>query len=56
VNHLLEKGVTRTRACRLVCLSVPSSRFIPKERNRELAKQVLELAHKNPRYGFRVVI
>jgi putative transposase len=53
VNHLLEKGVTRTRACRLVSLSVPSSRFIPKERNPELAKRVQELAVQNPRYGFR---
>lgn len=53
VNHLLARGFPRKPICRLVGISPGVSRFVPKPRNEELRLQILELAHKHPRYGFR---
>jgi putative transposase len=55
VTHLVERGVSRSRACKSVNLGRSSSRIAPGERNPELRAKVLELAAKNPRYGFRRV-
>lgn len=54
-HHLLVAGFSRTRACRVVGLSRPASRHVPKERSPGLKDKVLELARANPRYGFRRV-
>jgi hypothetical protein len=55
VNHLLNRGCSRMRSCRVAGLSRSSSRRWLAERNPELREKVLELAAANPRYGFRRV-
>ena len=51
----MERGFSRTRACKSVDLCRTSSRVQPKERNPQLRAKVLELAGSHPRYGFRRV-
>ena len=53
VGHLLERGVSRTRACRTAGLSRVTSRREIAERNPGLRDQILQLARAHPRYGFR---
>jgi hypothetical protein len=53
--HLLGKGCSRVRSCRVAGLSRSSSRRSPKERNPGFQEKVMELAAANPRYGFRRV-
>jgi putative transposase len=55
IQHLLERGFSRNRGCKIVNLSRNTSRSMPKERNPQLRAKVLELAHQHPRYGFRRV-
>jgi transposase InsO family protein len=52
---LLERGFSRTCACRVVGVSRNASRSVPKERNPELREKVVQLARAYPRYGFRRV-
>jgi putative transposase len=54
VEFLLTRGVSQRRAC--VLLQLHRSTFSYRERpdrHGELAKQVYELAHRQPRYGYR---
>ncbi len=53
VGFLLDRGFTRTCACRAVKISRPASRHRLAERSPGLKAKVLELAKANPRYGFR---
>lgn len=53
LGKLLEKGVSRRLGCKVVGLSRNASRSLPKERRPELRAQILSLAEKYPRYGFR---
>lgn len=53
--HLLDRGYSRLRSCRVTRLSPFASRSKPKEPNPELRDKVLQLARANPRYGFRRV-
>jgi putative transposase len=56
VEFLLTRGVSQRRAC--VLLQLHRSTFSYRERpdrHGELAKQVYELAHRHPRYGYRRV-
>lgn len=55
VDHLLERGISRSRACRIATLSRGGSRTKAKEPNPELRDQVVQLARAHPRYGFRRV-
>jgi putative transposase len=55
VNHLVDKEVSRVRACRVAGLSRSCSRISPTERNPGLRARILDLAAQNPRYGFRRV-
>ena len=52
---LVERGFSRTCACRVTGISRPASRNVRKERRPELKEQVLAIAKANPRYGFRRV-
>jgi putative transposase len=54
-TQLRNLGFSRVCACRVTALSRGASRYVPKERNPELREKILELAAKNPRYGFRRV-
>jgi putative transposase len=51
--HLMERGFSRTCACRNARVSRSASRREPGERNPGLRDQILQLARANPRYGFR---
>ena len=55
VAHLLGRGFSRVRACRVCRICRASSRRTPKGRSPGLREKVLELAAQNPRYGFRRV-
>jgi len=55
VFHLLERGFSRTCACRVCRISRPASRHVSKDRSPGLRERVLEIAKANPRYGFRRV-
>jgi len=55
VGFLLDRGFSRTCACRVCRISRPASRHEPKERSPGLKERVLELAKANQRYGFRRV-
>lgn len=51
------KGYSQRRACRLIGQPRTTSRYKPvsRDRDRDLRRRILELAHKNPRYGYRMV-
>lgn len=55
VEHLMEKECSRVRSCLVVGLARSTSRTKRKERNERLSEQVLGLAAKYPRFGFRRV-
>ncbi len=55
VSFLLDRGFSRTRACRVSGISRPASRHEFTDRNPGLRERVLEVAKANPRYGFRRV-
>jgi putative transposase len=55
LGRLLEKGVSRRLGCKVVGLSRNASKAEKKERRPELRAEVLDLAQKHPRYGFRRV-
>lgn len=54
-SHLLDRGYSRIRSCRVSSLSRFASRSEWKEPNPELRDKVVQLARANPRYGFRRV-
>lgn len=52
-----EKGYSERRACRLVRQPRMTTRYkpVPRERDRDLRRRILELSGKHPRYGYRMV-
>jgi putative transposase len=52
---LLSAGVSRRLGCKVVGLSRTASRRVRTERRPELRTQIVELAERHPRYGFRRV-
>lgn len=55
LGRLMEKGISRRLGCKVVGLSRNASKAEKKERRPELRVQILDLAEKHPRYGFRRV-
>jgi putative transposase len=55
LGRLMEKGFSRRLGCKVVGLSRNASKAQKADRRPELRAQVLELAHRHPRYGFRRV-
>ncbi len=54
MHFLIQRGLSPTRACRLVQLPRATFQYQPRpDRNAELAAEVRELAAKHPRYGYR---
>ena len=53
--RLLEKGVSRRLGCKVAGLSRNASKALKQDRRPELRAQILALAQKHPRYGFRRV-
>lgn len=53
LGNLLAKGISRRLGCKVVGLSRGASKLLRTERRPELRAQILELALKHPRYGFR---
>lgn len=52
---LIDRGFSRSRACRACRITRAASRLARKERRPELRENILNLAQANPRYGFRRV-
>jgi len=52
---LLEKGISRRLGCKVAGLSRNASKAQKADRRPELRAQILDLAQKHPRYGFRRV-
>jgi len=53
LGRLLETGISRRLACKVVGLSRNASKQVSRDRRPELRSWILELAQKHPRYGFR---
>lgn len=53
LGSLLEKGISRRLACKVVGLSRNASKAQRRERRPELRQEILALSEKHPRYGFR---